>query len=134
MNKIGLKPGQIGLNQNTISRLQSLQKSKSIVLLFFYFYLYFLSLFLILYISREALVAGRILIEFTKLTAKLYQELNYDYYWAINETSRIFSKVRGVKYDGDNLEWYDLGECDNSTEGLYTKKCISIDSNIEITY
>ncbi|RIA81954.1 hypothetical protein C1645_789248 [Glomus cerebriforme] len=79
---------------------------------------------------KEALVAGRILIEFSNLTAKLHQELNYDPYWAINETSRIFSKVRGVEYDGDNLEWYDLGECDNSMEGLYTKKCISMDSNI----
>jgi hypothetical protein len=95
---------------------------------------FFLPLFLILYISREALVAGRILIEFTDLTAKLHQELNYDPYWAINETSRILSKVRGVAYDGDDLEWYDLGECDNSMEGLYTKKCISIDSNIKITY
>ena len=80
------------------------------------------------------MVAGRIMVEFSNLTAKLHQELNYDPYWAVNETSRILSKVMGVSYDDDDLEWYDLGECYNSTEGLYTKKCISIDSNIEITY
>jgi len=95
---------------------------------------FFLPLFLILYISREALVAGKILLEFSNLTTKLHQELNYDIYWAVNETSRILSKVKGVPYDDDDLEWYDLGECDNSMEGLYTKKCISINSNIKITY
>ncbi|POG74846.1 hypothetical protein GLOIN_2v1475879 [Rhizophagus irregularis DAOM 181602=DAOM 197198] len=65
---------------------------------------------------REVLVAGRNLIEFSNLTAKLHQELNYDPYWAINETSRILSKIRGVAYDDDDLEWYDLGERDNSIE------------------
>ncbi|CAB4399666.1 unnamed protein product [Rhizophagus irregularis] len=71
---------------------------------------------------REVLVAGRNLIEFSNLTAKLHQELNYDPYWAINETSRILSKVRGVAYDDDDLEWYDLGERDNSMEvyGVHT--------------
>ena len=72
----------------------------------------FLPLFLILYISREALVAGRLLIEFTDLTTKLHQELNYDFCWAVNETSRILCKVRGLSYDDDDLEWYDLGECE----------------------
>ena len=91
---------------------------------------FLLPLFLILYISREALAAGRLLLEYTDLMAILHQELNYDFCWAVNETSRILSKVKGVSYDDDDLEWYDLGECDNSIEGLYTKKCISIDSNI----
>ena len=80
------------------------------------------------------MVAARAMEGHSNLTAVLHQELNYDPYWAINETSRILSKVKGVAYDGDDLEWYDLGECDNSMEGLYTKKCISIDSNIKITY
>ncbi|GBC30642.1 uncharacterized protein OCT59_015817 [Rhizophagus irregularis] len=67
-------------------------------------------------LTEEVLVAGRNLIEFSNLTAKLHQELNYDPYWAINETSRILSKIRGVAYDDDDLEWYDLGERDNSIE------------------
>lgn len=66
--------------------------------------------------TKEALVAGRIMVEFSNLTAKLHQELNYDPCWALNETSRILSKVTGVSYQDDDLEWYDLGECDNSTE------------------
>ncbi|CAG8531105.1 21329_t:CDS:2 [Rhizophagus irregularis] len=51
-----------------------------------------------------------------QVNSKLHQELNYDPYWAINETSRILSKIRGVAYDDDDLEWYDLGERDNSIE------------------
>ncbi|CAG8504193.1 12444_t:CDS:2 [Funneliformis mosseae] len=43
-------------------------------------------------------------------------ELNYDFYWAANEISKILSKVKGVTYDDDDLEGYDLGECDNSME------------------
>ncbi|RIA96330.1 hypothetical protein C1645_755161 [Glomus cerebriforme] len=54
--------------------------------------------------TKEALIAGRIMVEFSNLTAKLHQELNYDPYWAINETSRILSKVKGVAYDDDDLE------------------------------
>jgi len=74
------------------------------------------------------------MVEFSNLTTKLHQEFNYDFYWAVNETSKILSKVLGTPYDGDDLEDYDLGERDNSMEGLYTKKCISIDSNIKIAY
>jgi hypothetical protein len=62
--------------------------------------------------------------EYVKITAKLHQELNYDFYWAVNETSKILAKVRGYSYDGDDLKDFDLGERDNSMEGLYTKKCI----------
>src|SRR3954447_13008513 len=115
MNNIKLKPGQISSNKNTISRLQSLQQSKPIVFLFFFF----LSLFFIFYISREALVAGRTMVEFSNLTTKFHQELNYDFYWTVNETSKIL----GVPYDGDDLEDYDLGERDNSIEGSHIKKC-----------
>ncbi|CAB4414185.1 unnamed protein product [Rhizophagus irregularis] len=59
---------------------------------------------------KEALVAGRIMMEFSDLTTKLHQELNYDFYWAVNETSKILSKVLGMPYDDDDLEDYDLGE------------------------
>ncbi|GBC14191.1 uncharacterized protein OCT59_027574 [Rhizophagus irregularis] len=61
-------------------------------------------------LSEEALVAGRIMMEFSDLTTKLHQELNYDFYWAVNETSKILSKVLGMPYDDDDLEDYDLGE------------------------
>ncbi|CAB4387414.1 unnamed protein product [Rhizophagus irregularis] len=60
--------------------------------------------------DQEALVAGRIMMEFSDLTTKLHQELNYDFYWAVNETSKILSKVLGMPYDDDDLEDYDLGE------------------------
>ncbi|CAB5161282.1 unnamed protein product [Rhizophagus irregularis] len=60
--------------------------------------------------AEEALVAGRIMMEFSDLTTKLHQELNYDFYWAVNETSKILSKVLGMPYDDDDLEDYDLGE------------------------
>ncbi|CAG8688707.1 14983_t:CDS:2, partial [Acaulospora morrowiae] len=64
--------------------------------------------------TKEALVAARKLEEFSNLTTVLHQELNYDFYWAVNETSRILSKAIGEEYD-------DLEECDNSMEGLYKK-------------
>ncbi|CAB4495855.1 unnamed protein product [Rhizophagus irregularis] len=66
--------------------------------------------------QREALVAARILGEFSDLTVKLIEELNYDFYWAVNETSKILSKVQEDSYDGDDLKDYDLRECDNSME------------------
>ncbi|CAB5364893.1 unnamed protein product [Rhizophagus irregularis] len=66
--------------------------------------------------SSEALVAAKILGELSDLTAKLIEELNYDFYWAVNETSKILSKVQGDSYDGDDLKDYDLGERDNSME------------------
>ncbi|CAB4376606.1 unnamed protein product [Rhizophagus irregularis] len=65
---------------------------------------------------KEALVTARILGEFSDLTVKLIEELNYDFYWAVNETLKILSKVQGDSYDGDDLKNYDLGECDNSME------------------
>ncbi|CAB4495854.1 hypothetical protein RhiirA5_375055 [Rhizophagus irregularis] len=65
---------------------------------------------------KEALVAARILGEFSDLTVKLIEELNYDFYWAVNETSKILSKVQEDSYDGDDLKDYDLRECDNSME------------------
>jgi len=52
--------------------------------------------------------------EFSNLTTVLHQELNYDFYWAVNETSRILSKAIGEEYG-------DIEECDNSMEGLYKK-------------
>ena len=59
------------------------------------------------------------MMEFNKLVAKLHQELNYDFYWAVNETSKMFSKVLGDRYyDDEDLEDYDLGERDDSLEGL----------------
>ena len=61
--------------------------------------------------------------EFSDLTTVLHRDLNYDWYWAINEIGEILDKVLG----------YDLEKRD-SMEGLYTKKCISINSNIKITY
>ncbi|CAG8548088.1 205_t:CDS:2 [Funneliformis caledonium] len=64
----------------------------------------------------EALVVGRILIEFSNLTTKLHQELNYDFYWAVNETSKILSKVLEIPYDDDDLEDYNLRERDISIE------------------
>ncbi|CAG8759414.1 hypothetical protein GLOIN_2v1785336 [Rhizophagus irregularis DAOM 181602=DAOM 197198] len=64
----------------------------------------------------EALVAAKILGELSDLIAKLIEELNYDFYWAVNETSKIFSKVQEDSYDGDDLKDYDLGERDNSME------------------
>ncbi|CAB4381336.1 unnamed protein product [Rhizophagus irregularis] len=66
--------------------------------------------------DEEALVAAKILGELSDLTAKLIEELNYDFYWAVNETSKILSKVQGDSYDGDDLKDYDLGERDNSME------------------
>ncbi|CAB4495503.1 unnamed protein product [Rhizophagus irregularis] len=65
---------------------------------------------------QEALVAAKILGELSDLIAKLIEELNYDFYWAVNETSKIFSKVQEDSYDGDDLKDYDLGERDNSME------------------
>ncbi|PKC11706.1 hypothetical protein RhiirA5_373659 [Rhizophagus irregularis] len=66
--------------------------------------------------DEEALVAAKILGELSDLIAKLIEELNYDFYWAVNETSKIFSKVQEDSYDGDDLKDYDLGERDNSME------------------
>ncbi|PKK64330.1 hypothetical protein RhiirC2_787667 [Rhizophagus irregularis] len=66
--------------------------------------------------SEALLVAAKILGELSDLTAKLIEELNYDFYWAVNETSKILSKVQGDSYDGDDLKDYDLGERDNSME------------------
>ena len=63
--------------------------------------------------------------EFSDLTTVLHRDLNYDWYWAVNETGEILYMALG--YD-DHLEESD------SMEGLYIKKCISIDSNTKITY
>ena len=64
--------------------------------------------------------------EFSDLTTVLHRNLNYDWYWAVNETGEILDKAIG--YDNH------LEEESNSMKGLYTKKCISIDSNTKITY
>ncbi|CAG8595583.1 1520_t:CDS:2 [Funneliformis caledonium] len=48
-------------------------------------------------ISRET-------VENHSQTKILHQELNYDFYWAANEISKILSKVKGVTYDDDDLE------------------------------
>ncbi|UZO07646.1 uncharacterized protein OCT59_027925 [Rhizophagus irregularis] len=68
------------------------------------------------FLNVQALVAAKILGELSDLIAKLIEELNYDFYWAVNETSKIFSKVQEDSYDGDDLKDYDLGERDNSME------------------
>ena len=63
------------------------------------------------------------------LTAVLHEKLNYDFYWAVNEATRILDEAAGEEYD-DGLE-----ECDDSIEGLYSTliKCMYINSNIKIT-
>ncbi|CAG8546648.1 8471_t:CDS:2, partial [Scutellospora calospora] len=58
--------------------------------------------------TKEALVAARILEEYSNLTTVLHQELNYDFYWAVNETGKILGKATGEEYDDDDLE-----ECDS---------------------
>ncbi|CAB4383245.1 unnamed protein product [Rhizophagus irregularis] len=66
--------------------------------------------------QEALLVAAKILGELSDLTAKLIEELNYDFYWAVNETSKILSKIQRDSYNGDDLKDYDLGERDNSIE------------------
>ncbi|CAB4395544.1 uncharacterized protein OCT59_007862 [Rhizophagus irregularis] len=44
---------------------------------------------------KEALVAARILEEYSDLTTVLHQDLNYDWYWAVNETGEILDKAIG---------------------------------------
>ncbi|RHZ88091.1 hypothetical protein Glove_26g241 [Diversispora epigaea] len=48
---------------------------------------------------KESLSAARKLLEFSDLTTILHHELNYNHYWAINETSKILSKAIGEEYD-----------------------------------
>jgi hypothetical protein len=73
-----------------------------------------LYLFLILHIYREALVAGRHMMNFVNLTTNFHEKLNYDYVWVVNETSRILSHALGCPYDD---------EPEDFLEGSYTNKC-----------
>ena len=61
--------------------------------------------------TREALVAARILEEFSDLAAVLHQDLNYDWYWAVNETGEILDKAIG---------YYDHSEEDDFTRASTT--------------
>ena len=70
---------------------------------------------------------ARILEEYSDLTTVLHRDLNYDIYWAVNETGEILDKAIG--YD-DHLE---ESEKSDSMEGLYTKS-VFINSNTKITY
>ncbi|CAB4422709.1 unnamed protein product [Rhizophagus irregularis] len=54
---------------------------------------------------KEALVAARILEEYSDLTTVLHRDLNYDWHWAVNETGEMLDKTIGYdsSYD-DHLE------------------------------
>ncbi|PKC66205.1 hypothetical protein RhiirA1_419623 [Rhizophagus irregularis] len=61
--------------------------------------------------TKEALVAGRILEEYSDLTTVLHRDLNYDIYWAVNETGEILDKAIG--YDNHLEEESDSMEVDD---------------------
>ncbi|POG73132.1 hypothetical protein GLOIN_2v1589486 [Rhizophagus irregularis DAOM 181602=DAOM 197198] len=61
--------------------------------------------------TKEALVAGRILEEYSDLTTVLHRDLNYDIYWAVNETGEILDKAIGYDNhleESDSMEDFSL--------------------------
>ncbi|PKC14569.1 hypothetical protein RhiirA5_350122 [Rhizophagus irregularis] len=62
--------------------------------------------------TKKALVAGRILEEYSDLTTVLHRDLNYDIYWAVNETGEILDKAIGydnhLEEESDSMEDFSL--------------------------
>ncbi|PKY54554.1 hypothetical protein RhiirA4_409884 [Rhizophagus irregularis] len=58
---------------------------------------------------KEALVAARIMEEFSDLTTVLHRDLNYNWRWAVNEAGEILDKAIGYN---NHLEEHDSTEDD----------------------
>ncbi|RIA88055.1 hypothetical protein C1645_807004 [Glomus cerebriforme] len=75
---------------------------------------------------KEGLDAARAMEEHSNLTAVLHQQLNYDFDWALNESSRILSNAIGEPYD-DWLEVFEkLLAFDEDSTSSY---CSDFDNN-----